>query len=313
MSILTKTLPAVLMLSMVVGATAQTLAEKPLSNNAGSVWANSGVDAAQGCQEGDTYVLEVPNLICADLGRPGFVFRPEVINLDALTIRDVLEAAGTDIECEGHTLLVQAVRFEKKTPYWKCTAFVMGPGSGLNTNFDTGWKYADSTMLNDPVLNRAFGIPSSQPALGNRALLFSPPNTKYTIKVAYVRRDNSTGRTGTPVIAEYCVQVKIPTRADIYCVVDYFSTVAAGVTQKPKITEGVKIGLGEALSNPDNLEALIMVEYIVAMTTIDFAVLRDAKPAGKYDARWYDGYLIDTDEEPIACLLLEMAAAALWY
>jgi len=307
-----KTLLGLAALCLVTGAFGQ-LVRGPVAGSQSA--ASNGVTIAEGCRDGDVYLIEVPNLICgAPPGsQPGRLFRPEVINLDGLTIRDVLEATGTDIECDGYTLLVQRVRVTKETPYWKCTAFVNGPGSGLNTNFDSGWKFADSTMLNDLLVHRAFGIPQDQPALGNRALLFSPPGTKYCLWVTYVRRDNSTGRTGAPVTVKYCVQVEVPSRAQIACNIEYFSTVAAGVTQKPKITEDVVECLYEALAHPDNLEALIEFEYCVALHSIDFSVLRDMKnQAGQYDARFFTGYLIDSDEEPIGCLLIEMVNAALW-
>lgn len=307
-----KTLLGLAALCLVTGAFGQ-LVRGPVAGSQSAL--SNGVTIAEGCRDGDVYLIEVPNLICSFY--PGFtdgkLFRPEVINLDGLTIRDVLEATGTDIECEGFTLLLQRVRVTKETPYWKCTAFVNGPGSGLNTNFDSGWKFADSTMLNDLLVHRAFGIPQSQPALGNRALLFSPPGTKYTLWATYVRRDNSTGRTGAPVTVKYCVQVEVPSREQIACNIEYFSTVAAGVTQKPKITEDVVECLYEALAEPDNLEALIQFEYCVALHSIDFSVLRDMRnQAGQYDARFFTGYLIDSDEEPIGCLLIEMVNAALW-
>ena len=318
MSTMNKTLLGLTALCLVTGAFGQLVRGPVAPGSASAI--DSGASISSSCRDGSIYVIEVPNLICVPRavtdpfdGKVKMGFRPEVINIDGLTIRDVLEATGTDINCQGFTLLLQRVRVTKETPYYKCTAFVTGPGSGLNTNFDSGWKFADSTMLNDKLVNRAFGIPQGQPALGNRALLFSPPGTKYTLWATYVRRDNATGRTGAPVTVKYCVQVEVPTRAQIACNIEYFSTVAAGVTQKPKITEEVVECLYEALSIPDNLEALIAFEYCVALHSIDFSVLRDKKNSqGKYDARFFTGYLIDSDEEPIGCLLIEMVNAALW-
>jgi hypothetical protein len=315
MSILNKTMAGVLALCMAAGAFAQVIDAG--SNPSGSILiGGNGVNTSE-CPDGTVFTIEVPNLICAaDAVRDPFDgqlktgFRPEVINLDSLTIRQVLEATGTKIDCEGFTLLVQAIRVDKETPWWKCTAFVSGPGSGANTNFSTGWRYADSSMLDESLVYLAFG----GRFLGNRALLFSPPLTTYTLSVSYVRRDESTGRIGAPVIVHFIVYVKVPSRADIVCNIEYFHTVAAGATQKPKISFDVAFALVQALQQPDNLVALIQFETVVALTSIDFAVLRDMRnAAGQYDARFATGYLIDSDEEPIGCLLIEMANAALWF
>jgi hypothetical protein len=301
-------------LTLLASGFAQTINQSPGAN--GTISIGSGDVQTTDCPDGTVYTKVVPNLICA----PDAIvdpfdctmktgFRPEVINLDGLTIRQVLEATGTQIECEGFELLVQAVRVVKETPVWKCTAFVTGPGSGLNTNFDTGWKYADSTMLDESLIMVAFGQ-----LLGNRALLFSPPATTYYLCVWYVRRELSSGRVGPPIVVCYIVTVKIPSRADICCNVEYFSTVAAGVTQKPKIHEDVAAALCICLLEPEDLVALLCFETVVALTSIDFSVLRDMKDAaGVYDARFARGYMIDSDEEPIGCLLIEMANAALWH
>jgi hypothetical protein len=318
MSILNKTLTSALALCVVAGSFGQLVKSGNTNNTNSSKVGNSGVGAA--ADDGSLYLLVVPNLIWGrdDVitdpfdGQKKHCFRPEVINIDHLTIRDVLTATGTT-GIDGN-LLVQAVRVSKETPYWKCTAFVTGPGSGRNTNFDTGWKYADSSMLDDFLCNIAFGIPFDSKCLGDRCLLFSPPATKYTLYVAYVRRDPKTGRVGAPVVVRYCIQVRIPTREDIACNIEYFMTVAAGVTQKCKITEECAEALLVALSEPDNLTALLEFEFVVAFCAIDFSVLRDAKDAdGNWDARFISDYLIDSDEEPIGCLLIEMANAALWF
>jgi hypothetical protein len=301
-------------LTLLASAFAQTINSGP--GVGGTITIGSGDVQTTSCPDGTEYLKVVPNLICAPRtitdpfdAQVKTGFRPEVINLDGLTIRQVLEATGTQIECEGYDLLVQAVRVRKDTHVWKCTAFVAGPGSGLNTNFDTGWKYADSTMLDESLIMVAFGQ-----LLGNRALLFSPPGTTYYLCVWYVRRDHATGRIGQPVIVCYIVQVKIPDRVDIACNIEYFHTVAAGVTQKPKIHEAVAVGLVGCLMEPDDLTALLCFETVIALASIDFSVLRDMKDAaGVYDARFVRGYLIDSDEEPIGCLLIEMANAALWH
>jgi hypothetical protein len=263
------------------------------------------------------FSLTVPNLIWV----PGAVldpfdnvvktgFRPEVINLDGLTIRDVLVASGVTIDAN---LIVQTIEVTKKTPFWKCTAFVSGPGAGINTNFDSGLKKATSADLDKKLINLAFGIPQDQVALGNRALLFSPPGTTYTLYVTYVVRDVN-GRIGKPITVKYIVTVQIPSRADILANIEYFSTVAAGVTQKPKIDGLALKDLNDALAIADDLGALIAFETAVATYSIDFPVLRDKMDStGKYDARFFHNYMIDSDEEPIGCLLVEMANAALWH
>lgn len=320
MSILNKTLPSALALMVVAGSFGQ-IVKTGNKNTAGSSGVNGGV-SAQACKESNTVQVDLPNLIWDDAttvkdpwtGQNVHAFRPEEINLDGFTVRDVLTITGADLNCSGTTVIVQAVAVEKETPYIKCTAFVYGPGSGENTNFRTGYKFATNQNLDDSVVNLSFGIPKDDEGLGDRCLLFSPPNTKYTLKVVYVRRDDATGRVGAPIVAMFCVRVKVPTRDDIRCNIEYFSTVAAGVTQKCKITNDCAEALFEALSLPDNLDALIAFETVVALCAIDFSVLRDAKNAkGNYDARFIGHYLIDSDEEPIGCLLIEQANAALWF
>jgi hypothetical protein len=260
------------------------------------------------------YQQTVPHLIYSTppdgygtvIGDGSVLYRPEVINLDGLTIRAVLTYCVTIDE----NTIVQAIRLEKDTPWWKCTGFVDGPGSGLNTNFTTGWRKATNDDLDKDVVNLALGIPQGHVGLGNRALLFSPPNTKYTIKVEYVLRDPGTGRIGVPQVCVYYIQVKVPTVADIRAAIDYFSTVAAGATQKPKISHRVVKELNDALDNTDPLTALLAFEEVVAERSIDFAAMLSA-PNG--DVRFLHGYMIDDSEEPIGCLLVEMANAALWF
>jgi len=323
MSVLKKTLIGCCALVFVTGAFAQ-LTRDPGNgrNGAGMTQVGSGGGvSAQACGEATTYVKTVPNLICV----PGAVvdpfdnqtkmgFRPECITIDDLTVRDVLTLTGVEINCDGFTLIVQAVRVSKVTPYIKCTAFVNGPGAGENTNFDSGLRFATNANLDDPVCNLAFQIPVDEECLGCRCLLFSPPLTTYTVEVIYVRRDNATGRVGAPISAKVLYVVEVPDRDQIACNIEYFSTVAAGVTQKCKITQDVVEALLDCLAIPDDLSALFCFETVIALTSIDFSVLRDAKNgAGNYDARWITGYLIDSDEEPIGCLLIEMANAALWH
>jgi hypothetical protein len=228
MSILNKAVFGALAVCFVAGAFAQTT----VKNSPGS----HGATALGGVHSADGFSLEVPHLIYQTDGTGGGgsqtigppLYRPEVINLDGLTIADVLRACGTTID---DNLIVQAVRLEKDTPWWKCLAFISGPGSGSNTNFTTGFKKATNDDLNKHVVNIALGLPQDVVGLGNRALLFSPPNTKYTIKVVYVIRDPITGRIGAPMVCVYVVQVKVPTVTDIRAAIDYFSTVAAGATQ----------------------------------------------------------------------------------
>lgn len=320
MSILKKTLFGCCALVLVTGAFGQLTRDNGKNLGKGSTVGNGGV-GAQACKEGTVKIIEVPNLIWAKGavtdpadGKVKTGFRPEVINLDGWTLRDVIQEAGTVIDCDGYTLIVQTVRVKKETPVIKCTAFKDGPGAGLNTNFDTGLKFATNQNLDDPICNVAFGLAKDADCLGNRCLLFSPPYTKYTMSVTYVRRDNATGRPGAPITVSVCYQVANPTRDDIRCNIEYFGTVAAGVTQKCKITEDVADALNACLDIPDGLEALLCFETVVGTFSIDFSVLRDAKNgAGQYDARFIGHYLIDSDEEPIGCLLDEMALASLWH
>jgi hypothetical protein len=284
-----------------------------------------GPSAATTCGDNRGVFDGVPNLVwdptvhlVDPLGRfsTGLsAYAPMWVYFDGMTLRDVFTVSGTDINCPGFDLIIQSVEFAKYTPYVKCTAFVSGPGSGLNTNFDTGLKKATNDDLDKPILSVALGI-KDPPYLSRRALLFSPPHTSYSALVQYVRRDRATGRIGPPMTALYGVMVNVPTRADIEANIDYFSTVAAGVTQKPKIDFSVALTLEAVLASvADDLAALIQFETIIAECSIDFAVLRDATDpvTGKYDTRFKFNYLVDSDEEPIGCLLTEMANAALWH
>jgi hypothetical protein len=286
---------------------------------------DSGPDGAVGlrlgggdvsAQDDPEFRVTVPNLISrADglsdpfLGSTATAYRPQTINIDSLTVRDVLTAAGVEIDQD---LIVQAVRAVKETPYWKCTAFVCGPGSDLNTNFDTGWEYADISMLDWSVCCLAFNRPEGSVCLTERSLLFSPPHTTYALRVVASRR-NPSGRPGAPFIVSYVVEVEHATRDRIAALIEYFSTVAAGATEKPKISRDCADGLYAALSLTDDLSALIQFETVVALCAVDFSTIRDARNAsGEYDARFVTGYLVDSDEEPIGCLLIEMANEALW-
>lgn len=284
-------------------------------NNLGSkngVAAGGGV-TAQSCKDGSAVTVLVPNLKWKFEINASW-FDPMVVSFDNLSIRDVIGLSGTDINCDGSTFILQAIRMSKKTPYIKCTAFVYGPGSGENTNFDTGLRFATNQNLDDAFCNHVFGLPNDSDCLGVRALLFSPPGTRYTLTAVYVRRDLATGRISAPFVVSYNVEVKVPSRDDIWANIVYFSHVAAGVTQKPKIDGECIEAFANALGIPDDLEALLQMETIIALCAIDFSVLRDAKNAkGNYDARFIHNYLIDSDEEPIGCLLIEMATAALWH
>jgi len=241
-------------------------------------------------------------------GLPVRVFRPQVLNIDDITLRDILIANGVDI---NDRLIIQAVRIKKVTPSWKCTAFVTGPGSGLNTNFDTGLKFANNQKIDDPICNVAFQLPPDGPCLGNRALLFSPPQTRYELTVVYVVLDDQ-GRPGPPQYAVIEFEIKVSDREQIKCLIEYFSTVAVGATQKPKISEECRDALYEALDIQDDLEALIQFETVVAHCAVDFPRFLAKDTEGEYNVLWFRDYLIDSDEEPVGCLLVEMVNALLW-
>lgn len=229
------------------------------------------------------------------------LFRPQTINIDGFTVRDVLEANNVEIT---ENTLVQRVCVSKETPLYKCAAFVFGPGSGLNTNFSSGWVYANSQYLDRSVVDIAFSALGGK--LGNRSLLFSPPGTTYRLKVTFVTRLEN-GRISPPETVELCWTVVIEDRDDLRDNVDYFSTVAAGATQKPKIAEDVASALYEAISVDDPLEALVQIEMVVALSATDFSTLRD-----RPNVLFTFGYLVDSDEEPIGCLLIEQANALFW-
>jgi hypothetical protein len=233
------------------------------------------------------------------------VYRPGTLNIDDVTVANVLMANGVDIQ--DPNLAVQAACAEKDTPLYKCTAFVSGPGSGLNTNFKTGLKKATDADLSKSVLKIALGIPQNQVGLGERALLFSPPCTTYSLCVVYAIIQPN-GLPGIPQTVDIHWVVSEPTRESIRRNIDYFSTVAAGATQKPKITSDVVAALNAALDIPDPLTALTAFEGVVADASITFADL-----LAKGDVRFFNTLLIDDDEEPIGCLLDEQAAALLWH
>lgn len=236
---------------------------------------------------------------------PVQMYRPQELNIDGVTLRDVFNANNVPVDA---TVIVQAVSTTKQTPYYKCLAFVAGPGSGLNTNFSTGLQMATNQDLDRPVCNVSFKMPADQECLGKRCLLFSPPGTTYTLRVVYVNRLPN-GRVSAPKTIEMCWKVIIENRNDLVKNVDYFSTVAAGYTQKPKVDNNVIVALFDALEIPDDLGALIQFETVIALSAIDFSVLRDRKPS----ALLFRDYLVDSDEEPIGCLLLEQANALLWH
>jgi len=229
-------------------------------------------------------------------------FRPEVINLDGFTIRDILNCHGVTFD---ENLIIQAVDVRKVTPLYKCGAFVYGPGSDLNTNWYT-LAFATSSNIDDSVVYTAY-----RKYLGNRSLLFSPPGTCYELSVTYVIRDPNTGRTGPPITKVLCWCVEMPDKDVIRANIEYFSTVAAGRTQKPKIPPHVAQALNDALDIPNDLDALIAFEQVIGMYAVDFRTFIGAD--GKRDVRWLHHYLIDSDEEPIGCLLIEQANSLLWH
>jgi hypothetical protein len=255
--------------------------------------------------------IPLPNLIVGQLHDDPFdgtakrTFRPEILNIDNVTLRDVLTYNHIQID---DNLIVQAVQVAKTTPVLKCTAFLNGPGSGANTNFATGLRKATSLDLDKSICCVAFGIPPGLPCLGDRALLFSPPCTTYMLQVVYVVRDPNTGRTGEPKTVDKRWVVLHPSRDDISNNIEYFSTVAAGPTQTPKISVDVASALNVALTVTDDLAALTQFEGVVGSLSINFATMLAADSV----IGWI-GYLIDDDEEPIGCLLVEMANAALWH
>jgi len=235
-------------------------------------------------------------------------FRPECITIDSVTIRDILNCHGVQID---QNLIIQAVCVKKTTPYIKCSAFVDGPGSGLNTNFDTGPQFATIADLDKYVCNLAFKLPQDQECLGCRCLLFSPPDTTYIVCVTYVVRDPITGRVGPPITKELCWKVEIPDKDVIRCNIEYFSTVALGRTQKCKITAGIAEQLNACLDLPNDLDALFCFETILGTFSIDFRTF--IGPGGDRDVRFVTDYIIDSEEEPVACLLLEQALSILFH
>jgi len=234
-------------------------------------------------------------------------YRPEILNIDHFTLRDVLNCNNVTID---QNLIIQSVCVKKSTPMLKCGSFVYGPGSGLNTNFDTGFQKATNTNLDDWLVDVAFKLKTGTVALGNRGLLFSPPDTTYVICVQYVIRDPNTGRTGAPIIKSMCWKVEKSDLDIIRQNIEYFSTVAAGRTQKPKITPEVVKALYDALLIPDNLASLLQFETVIGAAAVDF---QDWINPTTLDVRFKTGYMIDDDEEPIGCLLIEQAASLLWH
>jgi len=260
--------------------------------------------------------IQLANLLCGPDAVDPFdgelkrVFRPGEMNIDGITLLDIFNFNG--IRFSDRTI-IQAVRMSKVTPVIKCTAFVSGPGAGENTNFDTGYKFANVDNLNDPFCNVVFQLPPDAECLGCRCLLFSPPCTTYTLSVIYLPVDEFGFPTGPPQTISIQYTVAMPTRETIRCNIEYFSTVAAGVTQKCKITQDVVDQLLACLEIPNDLEALFCIETVIATTSIDFVDLLATNPDGNYDVRFKHGYLVDSDEEPIGCLLLEMANALLFH
>lgn len=260
--------------------------------------------------------IQLQNLICGDSrsdpadGKLKRTFRPGTVNIDGVTLRDIFDWNRVEIT---DRVIVQFVCVEKETPYIKCTAFYSGPGAGLNTNFKTGLKYATNQNLDDPVCNVAFGMPNDQECLGTRCLLFSTPCTRYTLCVIYVvRKDN--GSLGPPQTIKADWVVSMPTRETIRCNIEYFSTVALGVTQKCKITSDVAEALNECLNIPEDLEALLCFETVVGNASVGFAdIALHVDDQQNFDARFLTNYLIDSDEEPVGCLLDEMALALLFH
>ncbi|GMV37465.1 MAG: hypothetical protein AMXMBFR61_19730 [Fimbriimonadales bacterium] len=246
-------------------------------------------------------------------------FRPGYINLDGFTIRDILLHNNVTID---DNLIVQQATYWKCTPFWKCAAFVIGPGSGVNT-FDPDWMHperrnrgpATNADLDESVLRLALRLPKSDDGwyMGNRSLLFSPPCTTYELGVVYVVRDPNTGRIGEPQTVVWRWVLESPFNKGramgteiILRNIEYFSTVALGRTQKPKIPPIVADSLRDALNIPDPTEALTAFETIVGLASVDFYTFIGQD--GKRDVRFWHQYLIESDEEPVGCLLIEQAA-----
>ncbi len=239
------------------------------------------------------------------------LYRPEVLNIDDITLRDVLNCNGVTID---QNLIIQTVTVSKVTPLYKCGAFTFGPGSGLNTNFKQQ-SVAHTTNLDDSVCQVAFKLLLTDRCLGDRCLLFSPPCTLYTLEVQYVIRDPVTGRIGAPIKKEMCWKVELPDKDVIRCNIDYFATVAIGRTQKCKIAADVVQALKDALDNSDPLEGLLEFETVVAFASTSFDDFIDINgpEKGLKDVRFETGYMIDSVEEPVGCLLIEQANSFLWH
>ncbi len=242
-------------------------------------------------------------------GKTLHAFRPMTLNLDSVTMRDLLEANGVDTH--NPNLIVQTVRIYKITPFIKCNKSLIGRGAGLkgiNNNFDKRTA-TNVTHLDDGICALVFKLdPLGTYCLGDRALLYSNPGTIYCLQVQYVIRLPD-GRISAPETRGMSWTMKTPTIDDIKNIIEFFVPVAAGVTQKPKITSDVQELLYSILDSPeDDLTRLLEFETAIAFSAVDFGFLADAE-----DARFLFTYLIDSDEEPIGCLLIEMANSLLFH
>lgn len=228
---------------------------------------------------------------------------PTTIDLDALTVRQVLRDCALDTtKFDSAALVVTSVSVVHKTTTFKCTGFVSGPGSCKNCNF-TATRAATNADLGQPVWGLALNL-TNRP-LGLRCLLFAPPNTEYKFIVTY--RDVFTKRTATDII-----RVAKPTSGDVGAMAGLGRLFPVGVTQMPWISDDVHSSLASVLAQPASLDALLKFETILGTSSVDATVIRNAKNAeGKYDARSKVNYLVDGAVQPLACLLQEMAGAAL--
>jgi hypothetical protein len=236
-------------------------------------------------------------------------YRPMLLNLDKYTIRDVLTANGVD--ANDPNLIIQLIGMEKKTSIIKCSSPRVGYGAGKDgiNNFFKVQKAVHNDSMDKGITYLLFGVhPLAGDPLGDRALLYTTPNTYYQLWVTYVVR-LANGRISAPETRTLTWTVKVPMVEDIRNYIDYFRPVAAGLTQKPKITWDVQKKLNSILDDiVDPLATLLDFETVVATSSLDFAIL-----AGADDARFFFSYMIDSPEEPYQCVLIEMANALLFH
>lgn len=234
-------------------------------------------------------------------------YRPMTLNIDWVTVREVLVRNGVDLNAD---IIVQTVTAYKETPLIKCITHRVGRGAGKDgiNNFFKKQVFATNQNMDDSILALVFGRKNYDEYLGDRALLYSTPGTQYCLQVTYVYR-LANGRVTAPETRGMRWTMRTPTLQDIKNYIDFFVPIAAGVTQKPKITWDVAETLYGILDMPvDDLTKMIQFEAAIALSAVDFSYLADVP-----DARFQFTYLIDSDEEPIGCVLLEQALSVLFH